>query len=147
MVLWAWAQFDQSVAVVHSMTHAAYPQLFSPFFSYPSLALALTTVLDITNKTMLSPHKVDLLTDLTPFPAKEFYATAAISFQQVSRRGYKITRLQHPACCPNDSYRLLTQGEQDKIFQLRTGHHRLNHHLHTEFGIGQTGQCPCKMDR
>ena len=34
---------------------------------------------------------------------------------------------------------------QVNIFRLRTGHNRLNHGLHTEFGIGQTGECPCNM--
>ena len=53
---------------------------------------------------------------------------------------HKQWQLQHPASCPNDSYHLLTLREQVKIFRLRTGHNRLNHHhLHTQFGIGQTG--------
>ena len=35
--------------------------------------------------------------------------------------------------------------EAAQIFRLRTGHNRLNHHLHTKFGIGQTGEHPCNM--
>ena len=53
---------------------------------------------------------------------------------------------QHPASCPNDIYHFLTREEQFKIFLLRTGHNRLNHHhLHTTFSIVQTGECPCNM--
>ena len=42
-------------------------------------------------------------------------------------------------------YHLLTRGEQVKMVRLRTGHNRLNHHLHTKSGTGQTGECPCNM--
>ena len=58
---------------------------------------------------------------------------------------HKKWQLQHPASCPNDSYHLLTGGEQVKLFRLSTSHNHLNRHLHTKFGIGQTGECPCNM--
>ena len=40
---------------------------------------------------------------------------------------------------------LPTRREKVKIFRLRTGHNHLNHHLHAQFGIGQTDECPCSM--
>ena len=51
---------------------------------------------------------------------------------------------QHPRFNRADSYYLLTRSEQVVIFRLRTGHNRLNHHMHTKFGIGQSDQCPCE---
>ena len=34
-----------------------------------------------------------------------------------------------------EDYHLLTQREQVVIFRLRTGHNRLNRHMHREFGL------------
>jgi ribonuclease HI len=49
----------------------------------------------------------------------------------------------HPRYSPSDSYHLLNRREQVTVFRLRTGHSRLRHHLHTKFGIGPNGKCPC----
>lgn len=57
----------------------------------------------------------------------------------------KKWQLQHPQRIQNDSYHLLGREEQVKIFRLRTGHNRLNYHLHTKLGIGQSGECPCNQ--
>nr|KAG5696480.1 hypothetical protein BaRGS_016519 [Batillaria attramentaria] len=51
-------------------------------------------------------------------------------------------RLQHPKYNPEDGYHLLGRREQVKLFRLRTGHNRMCH-MHTKFGIGQSGECPC----
>ena len=48
-------------------------------------------------------------------------------------------RHKHPRYNKADPYYLLTRGEQVTLFRLRTGHNRLNYHLH----IGHTEQCPC----
>ena len=46
---------------------------------------------------------------------------------------------------PDSCSHLLTRREQLKIFRLRTGRNSRNHHLHTKFGTGQTGECSCNM--
>ena len=42
-----------------------------------------------------------------------------------------------------ESYHKLARQEQVIIFRLRTGHNRLNHHMHTRFKLVQTPKCPC----
>ena len=41
-------------------------------------------------------------------------------------------------------YQGLTRQEQVKIFRLRTGHNRLNHHMFGRFKIGESTRCPCE---
>ena len=55
----------------------------------------------------------------------------------------KKWQLNHPNHNPSDAYYLLERWEQVRILRLRTGHNRLRYHLHTKFGIGHTGDCPC----
>ena len=55
----------------------------------------------------------------------------------------KQWQLKHPRHNTNDSYYHLRRKEQVTILRLRTGHCRLRHHMHTKFGIGETGECPC----
>ena len=61
----------------------------------------------------------------------------------IKAQQHKKWKLQHPNYNPNDSYHLLRRRDQVTVLRLRTGHNRLNHHLHTKFGIGQSGECPC----
>ena len=42
-----------------------------------------------------------------------------------------------------ESYHKLARHEQVIIFRLRTGHNRLNKHMHTRFKLVQTPKCPC----
>ena len=51
---------------------------------------------------------------------------------------------QHPKFKPDDPLHKLTRAEQVIIFRLRTGHNRLNYHMHRKFNIGQSDQCPCQ---
>lgn len=50
---------------------------------------------------------------------------------------------KHPDYNIKDPYHRLNRSDQVIIFRLRTGHNRLNYHLHTKLKIGQTSQCPC----
>ncbi|CAG2245305.1 unnamed protein product [Mytilus edulis] len=42
-----------------------------------------------------------------------------------------------------DSYHQLTRSEQTTIFRLRTGHNRLNQHLHKVMKVVPSPMCPC----
>ena len=44
---------------------------------------------------------------------------------------------------PHDSYHQLTRAEQVTIFRLRTGHNRLNKHLHRKLHVVPSPICPC----
>ena len=50
-------------------------------------------------------------------------------------------RHKHPRYNKADPYNLLR--EQVTVFRLRTGHNRLNYHLHSKLRIGHTEQRPC----
>ena len=43
----------------------------------------------------------------------------------------------------NDSYHQLSRAEQVVIFRLRTGHNRLNQHLHRKLRVVPSPMCPC----
>ena len=49
----------------------------------------------------------------------------------------------HPNFNSRDAIYKLERSDQVIIFRLRTGHNRLNHHMHTRFRLGQTPGCPC----
>ena len=79
--------------------------------------------------------------------AQKEQANNLVSYDEIktiikAQQGIKW-RLQHPKHNSEDEYHLLGRREQVKIFRLRTGHNRLLHHMHTKFGIGQSGECPC----
>ena len=42
-----------------------------------------------------------------------------------------------------DSFHLLTRPEQVTIFRLRTGHNRMNKHLHSKLRVVPSPMCPC----
>ena len=50
---------------------------------------------------------------------------------------------QRPNFSRADGYHCLTRPEQASIFRLCAGHNRMKYHLGTEFGMGQSCQCPC----
>ena len=43
----------------------------------------------------------------------------------------------------SDGYHSLTRQEQVILFRLRTGHNRLNHHMHKRFKLVSSPLCPC----
>ena len=46
-----------------------------------------------------------------------------------------------------DDYHLLDRQEQVTIFRLRTGHNRLNAHMHSKFKLCPSPQCSCGMEQ
>ena len=54
-----------------------------------------------------------------------------------------IIKSLHRTPQPQDSYHQLTRQQQVVIFRLRTGHNRLNHHLHRRFRLVPSPLCPC----
>ncbi|KAK7090433.1 hypothetical protein V1264_010230 [Littorina saxatilis] len=52
-----------------------------------------------------------------------------------------VMRIRTPA--QKDSLHLLTRPEQVTIFRLRTGHNRLNKHLHSKLKVVPSPMCPC----
>ncbi|KAK3791998.1 hypothetical protein RRG08_035486 [Elysia crispata] len=50
---------------------------------------------------------------------------------------------KHPHFNKVDLCHQLQRSHQVITFRLRTGHNRLNSHLHTKLGIGASDQCPC----
>ena len=46
-----------------------------------------------------------------------------------------------------DDYHQLSRKEQVIIFRLRTGHCRLNKHMHDRFKVGESSRCPCGGDQ
>ena len=46
-----------------------------------------------------------------------------------------------------DDYHLLDRWEQVIIFRLRTGHNRLNYHMHTKLKLSPSPQCPCGTEQ
>ena len=61
------------------------------------------------------------------------------SFREVKT----IIKSLHRPTKLTDGYQGLSRAEQVCIFRLRTGHNRLNHHMHTRFRIGESPRCPC----
>jgi len=47
---------------------------------------------------------------------------------------------------PKDDYHLLDRWEQVIIFRLRTGHNRLNAHMHAKFKLSPSPLCPCSNE-
>ena len=47
------------------------------------------------------------------------------------------------SCSTRDSCHQLTRPQQVTIFRLRTGHNRLNHHMHRRFRLAPSPSCPC----
>lgn len=54
-----------------------------------------------------------------------------------------ITRALFRSPAQKDSLHLLTRPEQVTIFRLRTGHNRLNKHLHSKLKVVPSPMCPC----
>ena len=61
------------------------------------------------------------------------------SFREVKT----IIKSLHRPTKLTDGYQGLSRAEQVCICRLRTGHNRLNHHMHTRFRIGESPRCPC----
>ena len=72
-----------------------------------------------------------------------FFLLAILDAGQSAKRDNECHTGHHPRYSPSDSYHLLNRREQVTVFPLRTGHSRLRHHLHTKFGLGPNGECPC----
>ena len=49
----------------------------------------------------------------------------------------------HPNYSKTDAYHRLNREGQTIIFRHRSGHNRLNKHMHTKFKIGTSPNCPC----
>ena len=54
-----------------------------------------------------------------------------------------IIKTLHRTPQPQDSYHLLSRPQQVVIFRLRTGHNRLNQHLHKKMHVVPSPMCPC----
>ena len=50
----------------------------------------------------------------------------------------------HPNYSKTDAHHRLNREGQTIIFRLRSGHNRLNKHMHTKFKIGTSPNCPCR---
>ena len=58
----------------------------------------------------------------------------------------KKWKQQHPNYNQSDSLHKLNRTEQVILFQLRTGHNRLNAHMYNKFKDGESEMCPCNAD-
>ena len=54
-----------------------------------------------------------------------------------------ITKALFRTPAQKDSLHLLTRPQQVTIFRLRTGHNRLNKHLHSKLKVVPSPMCPC----
>ena len=45
-----------------------------------------------------------------------------------------------------DDYHLLSQKQQDVLVRLRTGHNRLNSHVHSKLKLASSPTCPCDQE-
>ena len=57
----------------------------------------------------------------------------------------KKWKQQHPNYNQSDSLHKLNRPEHVLLFRLRTGHNRLNAHMH-KFKVGESEMCPCNVD-
>ena len=58
----------------------------------------------------------------------------------------KRWKQQHPNFNQSDSLHKLNRPEQVILFRTRTGHNRLNTHMHSKLKVGESEMCQCNAD-
>ena len=110
----------------------------------PSLKKALNNIKSLRTVLQWIPSHCgiegnDKADDLAKLGAAKEQEDNAVSLAELNT----ITKALFRTPAEKDSLYLLTRPEQVTIFRLRTGHNRLNKHLHAKLKVVPSPMCPC----
>ncbi|KAK7093030.1 hypothetical protein V1264_008689 [Littorina saxatilis] len=113
--------------------------------SQPSLKKALNNIKSLRTVLQWIPSHCGIegnekADDLAKSGAKKEQEDNAVSLAELNT----ITKALFRTPAQKDSLHLLTRPEQVTIFRLRTGHNRLNKHLHSKLKVVPSPMCPCE---
>ena len=144
------AEVEALIQAAHTIASRADPNTQVVFLQaynnnrQPSLKKALNSIISLCTVLQWIPSHCGIMGNekadaLAKKGAKEEQENNTVSLTELNT----ITKALFKTPAEKDSIHLLTRPEQVTIFRLRTGHNRLNKHLHSKLKAVPSPMCPC----